>query len=86
MALYQKAIDVSNQKGLYNKWTIKAQEQLKSYKPSAYPQAYKAGLVSTEYFYEQGPHTQKVDVPPPPEPVPLPPTAPAAPAAGADES
>jgi len=78
MALYQKAIDVSGQKGLYNQWTIKAQEQLKSYRPSAYPEAYKAGLVSTEYFYERGPHTQKVDVPPPPEPVPLPPSTPAA--------
>jgi len=47
MSLYQKAIEVSNQKGLYNQWTIKAQEQLKSYRPSAYPAAYQAGLVST---------------------------------------
>jgi TolA-binding protein len=78
MVLYQKAIDVSNRKGLYNRWTIKAQEQIKTYRASAYPEAYKAGLVSTEYFYEQGPHTQKVDVPEPSEPVPLPPTTPAA--------
>ncbi len=65
MNFYRRAISVSNTKGIYNKWTIKAQEQLKSYQPSSYPKVYSAKLVSTEFVYQQGCVRDKLEVPPP---------------------
>jgi len=82
MSFYRKAVQVSNTKGIYNEWTLKAQAQLKTYQPSSFPEPFDAGLVSTEYIYEQGPRLQKVEVPPPPEPVAPTPT----PVGGTDSS
>jgi tetratricopeptide (TPR) repeat protein len=78
MGFFRKAIEVSSTKGIYNEWTIKAQEQLKVYQPSSYPAPFEAELVSTEYIYEEGVHLDKVEVPPPPEPsvAPTPTTGP----------
>ncbi|RME29475.1 MAG: hypothetical protein D6806_01310 [Deltaproteobacteria bacterium] len=78
MALFQKAIDVSAAKGVYCKWTLEAQEQLKNYRPKAYPPPYEAEMVATEYIYEEGFDDRAVEVPPPP-----PPSQPAAAPAGA---
>ncbi|NMB73741.1 MAG: tetratricopeptide repeat protein [Myxococcales bacterium] len=82
ITLYRKAIDVSNEKGLYNEWTMKAQDLLREkYEPNAYPEVFRAETASTEYFYLQGPKLDKLEVPDEPEPAALPPPAPAAPAA-----
>jgi TolA-binding protein len=75
---YRKSIAVSSNKGLYNEWTIKAQELLRKYEPSKYPEPYVASQVSTEFFYEGEPRLERVEVPPQPEPTPAPPGAGAA--------
>ncbi|MBN2493410.1 MAG: tetratricopeptide repeat protein [Deltaproteobacteria bacterium] len=62
-----KAIQVSNSKGIYNRWTLHAQDLLRKYQPNLYPPPYEASLVSTEFFYERPLHTAKVEEPPPEE-------------------
>ncbi len=76
---YRKAIEVSNAKGIYNEWSIKAQDLLRKYEPSKYPEPYLAGQVSTEFFYAAPARLEKAEVPlqPEPEPAPAPGTAPA---------
>ncbi|HUU02863.1 MAG TPA: tetratricopeptide repeat protein [Myxococcota bacterium] len=72
MVFYRKAIEVSGSKGIYNGWTIKAEEQLKIYQPSSYPEAFNAELVSTEYIYQPGCKIEKMKVSPLPEPTQAP--------------
>jgi hypothetical protein len=75
---YRKAIDVSSQKGIYNEWTLKAQELLRTYTPSMYPEPFDAELVSTEFFYQQGGKLEPLSVPEAaPEPTPSPAETPA---------
>jgi TolA-binding protein len=61
--ILQKAISVSNIKGIYSLWTIEAQNVLREFQQNSYPKPYNADLVSTEYFYRQGPKLDKVEVP-----------------------
>jgi TolA-binding protein len=71
----RKAIEVSHGKGLYNSWTLKSQDLLRKYEPNMYPEPYQADLMSSQFFYEQGPHLEKLTVPEP-EPVAPAPVAP----------
>jgi len=72
IAFYRKAIDVSNAKGLYNEWTLKAQDYLKKYEPNKYPEPYIAKQVSTEFFYREDFHYKKMKVMAPPTELPVP--------------
>jgi tetratricopeptide (TPR) repeat protein len=61
ISFYRKAIEVSNTKGIFNEWTLKAQDLLRDkYEPNSYPQPFDAELQSTEYFYVQGVQPEKM--------------------------
>jgi tetratricopeptide (TPR) repeat protein len=82
IAFYRKAIEVSSAKGLYNEWSLKAQDLLRKYETAKYPPPYPAGQISTEFFYTAGAELEPVEVPPQPEPAPL--QAPGGPAAATE--
>jgi len=86
---YRKAVEVSNSKGIYNSWTLTAQDKLRKYETTRFPAPYEAAFVSTEFFYDLGPQLDKVEVPeapPEPEPAPAPGPAPGGDAAPAGEA
>jgi hypothetical protein len=75
---YRKAIEVSNAKGIYNAWTLTAQDKLRKYEPARFPAPFEAAFVSTEFFYDLGLQLEKLEVleaPPEPEPAPAGPGA-----------
>jgi len=63
MGFFQKAVEVSSTKGIYNEWTLKAQDLIRAYQPQAYPPPFEADMVSTEFFYMQDFDTQPLPVP-----------------------
>ena len=63
IGLYRKAIDVSTSKGIYNQWTLEAQNLLRKYEPNKYPDPYLAKQVSTEFFYQAEVKLDKIEVP-----------------------
>ncbi len=81
LIFYRKAIEVSSTKGIYNEWTLKAQDLLRKYEPSKYPEPFMAGQAQTEFFYTAAPKLEPLEVPPQPEPEPTPAPG-AAPAGG----
>ncbi len=80
-----KAISVSNTKGIYGSWTLMAQDLLRTFETNKYPDVYSAGLVSTEFFYDAGPLLNKLDVPEPEE-VPVAPAVKGTPGAAGQEN
>jgi tetratricopeptide (TPR) repeat protein len=82
---YRRAIEVSNSKGIYNKWSMKSQDLLRKYEPSKYPEPYLAKKSQTEFFYDAEAQIEHLDVPAQPAPSATPPPG-SQPAGGAANS